>query len=869
MKPSNTMKSLLIVIVFLVLLSGLPQAEAAVQSGPVNQVKKLTATEVLANQKKLSSNYYHYMTVKNNGSVAVWGDPFVGEPKTPANVRDVTALTSSGKMAFALKKDGTIVKWGSGDILQSIHAGVDPAKVKDAVAISASAGTLLIVHKTGKVSYHRYRDDGGSPLTAMPKDLAGVTDISSGAYHALALKKNGTVTAWGNDYRGNTKVPKEVSNVIAVAAGSQVSAALMKDGRAIAWGSGFEKKELQTAPYRDIVGIQAGFNEIYLLRADGSMAVWKEGKVSLLPDMPKLASMVVDSEADFLGLTQDGQFVQWPSGYFGGFVPMQAASSVTSVAVNNSEYVAIRADGTLTQWSKFSSPQLKKIPAGTKDIVAVSVSRNQHALAVKKDGSVIAWGNNNYGEASVPSGLLNVTAVAAGYEYSLALSQDGKVTAWGTTRLGFTKLPDGLEEVVAIAAGVPNLALKKDGTVIAWGYKADMMPALTAKATAIASGDVYAAILDENTVITIWDEFGRVTRIDTLKNEGAKPVSISFGAQSQALWVLLDNGTAIAMNAYTGIELKRYDQLAFRQLNGDIGVMTNGEVMVLDPYEYRDNIQLKKMKNVSFMYRNNEIQFVVSKDKRIFIQGDSHIMADAPERADGLKKYAFSIMHALVLKENGTVEAWGGHSGVDLAGNVYRTPEAIVPSGLKDVIDIAAGPDFSLALKKDGTVKAWGWGGSSVLKVPAAVKNATAIAAGQFYAAALRKDGTVVEWGDVSGRSPMPKGLNNVKAIAIAGQNTMALKKDGTVVCWGDECRIPVNMKNVISITGADGHFVIYCSDGTIFDYDTRAGVDRFNHPAKIQNVDRIFALNGATYVLKKDGTSVVWGDRLPFGIQL
>ncbi|RJX41095.1 hypothetical protein D3P09_03565 [Paenibacillus pinisoli] len=869
MRRSKWMKSLLVIVAFLVLLPALPQAEAAVQSGPANQVKKLTAMEVLANQKKLSSNQYHYMTIKKNGSVAVWGDLFVGEPKTPVNVRDVVAVTSSGKMAFALKKDGTIVKWGSGDNLPSSYAGADPAKVKDAMAISASAGTLLIVHKNGKVSSHRYRNDGGSPLTAIPKDLAGVTDISSGAYHALALKKNGTVTAWGKDYRGNTKVPKGVSNVIAVAAGSQVSAALMKDGRAMAWGSGFEKAELQTAPYRDVVGIEAGFDEVYLLRADGSIAVWKEGQVSLLQDMPELAAMVVDGEADVLGMTQDGQFIQWPAGYYGGFVPAQTASSITSVAVNHTEYLAIRADGSLAQWSKLTTPQLKKIPAAAKDIVAVSVSTNHHALALKKDGTVIAWGNNNYGEASVPSGLRNVTAVAAGFEYSLALSKDGEVTAWGTTRLGSTKLPDGLEEVVAIAAGVPNLALKRDGTVVAWGYKAGMMPAQTAKATAIASSTSYGAIIDENAGITLWDGFGKVTRIDSLKNEKAKPAAISFGTYSEALWVLMDDGMAIAMDSYTGKELKRYDQMAFREIQGNIGVMTNGDVIVLDPHEYRDNSQLKNVKNAEFLYKINELSFVVGKDKRISMQGNSYIMADAPDRADGLKKYAFSSIHALVLKENGMVEAWGGHSGFDMAGNASRTPTTSVPNGLKDIIDIAASQDFSLALKKDGTVKAWGWSESSVLKVPASVKNATAIAAGEYYAAALRKDGTVVEWGDLSGRSPMPKGLNNVKAIAIAGQNTMALKKDGTVTCWGDDCKTPASIKNAVSITGSDGHFVIYCSDGTIIDYDTRRGLDPFYHPAKIQNVDRIFALNGATYVLKKDGTSVVWGHRLPFGIQL
>src|SRR5690606_7200509 len=118
---------------------------------------------------------------------------------------------------------------------------------------------------------------------------------------------------------------------------------------------------------------------------------------------------------------------------------------------------------------------------------------------------------------------------------------------------------------------------------------------------------------------------------------------------------------------------------------------------------------------------------------------------------------------------------------------------------------------------------------------------------------------------DLTNRTKMPAGLKNVKAIAIAGLNTMALKKDGTVVCWEGACKTPTNIKNAVSISGAGSHFVIYCSDGTIIDYNTRTGLDLYPHPAKIQNVDKIFALSDATFVLKKDGTSITWGSGIPF----
>src|ERR1043165_6950960 len=49
-------------------------------------------------------------------------------------------------------------------------------------------------------------------------------------------------------------------------------------------------------------------------------------------------------------------------------------------------------------------------------------------------GTVVMWGDNQYGQGSVPDGLSNVVAVAAAPFHSLALFANGKGTAWG--RLG-------------------------------------------------------------------------------------------------------------------------------------------------------------------------------------------------------------------------------------------------------------------------------------------------------------------------------------------------------------------------------------------------------------------------------------------------
>src|SRR5215471_18249833 len=93
-----------------------------------------------------------------------------------------------------------------------------------------------------------------------------------------------------------------------------------------------------------------------------------------------------------------------------------------------------------------------------------------YSLSLKPDGTVVAWGVDNYGQVDVPGGLSGVTALAAGPFHSLALKSDGTVVAWGYGFDGQTNVPAGLSGVVAISAGrTHSLALKLDETVVGWG----------------------------------------------------------------------------------------------------------------------------------------------------------------------------------------------------------------------------------------------------------------------------------------------------------------------------------------------------------------------------------------------------------------
>ena len=148
--------------------------------------------------------------------------------------------------------------------------------------------------------------------------------------------------------------------------------------------------------------------------------------------------------------------------------PVRVLDAVYSVSTSDTNGAAIRTDGSLWMWGSNAIGELGlpgvhdrniglmgDIPVQTRpvkvmdSVQAVSLG-HQFTLAIRNDGSLWAWGDNNFGQLGDgttthrdrPVKIMDgVTACAAGDDFSAAVKSDGTLWTWGYN--GFGQLGDG------------------------------------------------------------------------------------------------------------------------------------------------------------------------------------------------------------------------------------------------------------------------------------------------------------------------------------------------------------------------------------------------------------------------------------------
>jgi sugar lactone lactonase YvrE len=198
-----------------------------------------------------------------------------------------------------------------------------------------------------------------------------------------------------------------------------------------------------------------------------------------------------------------------------------------AIAAGAYHSLALRSDGTIIAWGADSSGQCE-VPSTLTNAIAIAAG-GFHNLAILPNRTITAWGADDYGQATVPDSLSNVIAVAAGTWHSLALKADGTLVAWGDDSQGQIDIPSDLSGVMGIAAGGSHsLALKSDGTVVAWGDNDDengapagesVVPDGLTHVIRIAAGDYHSlAVLSNGTVVAWGDNSAGQCSVPVLAN---------------------------------------------------------------------------------------------------------------------------------------------------------------------------------------------------------------------------------------------------------------------------------------------------------------------------------------------------------------
>lgn len=781
--------------------------------------------------------YSHFLA--SDGTLVGWGSNYDGQVGTTntASSQPVPGLVdSSGVLSgrrvvsviagqshtLALCADGTLAAWGYNYYGQFGGGLVD-----------YRSWIPLVVPQTGALSGKR------------------VVSLAAGQNHSLAVCSDGTVAAWGSNYRGglgndgnlDRAIPVSVSvkgalagkRVVAVAAGNNHSLALCSDGTVVAWGDNSEG--------------QLGDNSLIDRRVP--VAVDRSGVLA-----GKTVTAIAAGLYHSLALCSDGTVVAWGTNSSGQLGVSGSSDQLVPVAVGVTGALAGRT------------------------VVGIAAYRSG-SLARCSDGSLVTWGSNSSGELGIGTTSPSSSSVPV-------LASTSGMPAGG--RFAGISNSSQASHLLGIAAVPPDPAMRvegPDGTVLANG----------AGSVDFSAGMIVGAAL--NRTFTLRNLRGGPLTISSVTFEGANPADFilsrpplgAIEAGSSTTYQIAFSPAAAGMRQAV-MRIISNDPLASPftfQLTGTTAtatvldaVFSSGEGIALSSHGLIASGKTVQL-SLNFAPPVGTRLTVVQNTGFDFIQGAFDNLAHCQEIAltYGGETYQFVANYYggtgndLVLEPaRGRLLAWGSNTSGGL-GNGTTTqgllPAAVDQRGIlrdKTLFGLATGGSHSLALCSDGTLAAWGSnsngqlgnGSTTASLIPVAVdltgilagRRVVAVAAGASFSLALCADGAVVGWGlNSSGQlgngnstsSNVPVLVSNagilsgksVVSITAGSAHCLALCSDGTLTAWGSNfsgvlgdgtstgSNIPVAViqtgalagKRVVALSAGQSHSLALCSDGT------------------------------------------------------
>ncbi len=279
------------------------------------------------------------------------------------------------------------------------------------------------------------------------------------------------IVAWGDDEDGIVSNIPEGNDFVDVAAGKYHALAIRSDGSLAAWGWN-SYGQCDVPPGNDYVAIAGGSRHSIALKSDGSLIGWGDNSNGQI-DVPAGNNYVAVASGDYhnLAITTEGLVVGWGGwNYYGECDAPDPNTGTVYVAVSAGRYhsLALQSDGTIRAWGSNEMGQTRIYMFAGNDHEAVAAADNYNFLLLSDD-MLITWGGDDWLEPGIPDYHYrqpdenDFVAIAAGTLHILALTADGQILSWGWDDYDSPPypVPEGIVFTQDIAAGYKfSLALK-------------------------------------------------------------------------------------------------------------------------------------------------------------------------------------------------------------------------------------------------------------------------------------------------------------------------------------------------------------------------------------------------------------------------
>ena len=896
-------------------------------TGDTQNVLTPVKVEGLTNIVKIDAYKYMTIALTQGGEVYVWGNGYGSTPvklnftrkiidvagnivlaenrraynlnETTSYGKDLIKISAGENHYLGLTADGEVFAWGtnnygqlgngnntSSNIPTKVVTTDGTANISDIVEISAGNHYSIITDKDGKIYTFGYYGDYRTANTAhsnKPVEITGLSKAelvagSEGGHTAIADWDGYVYTVGLNDagqlgLKDNTTREKfEMVGELQITCNPEKITMHVGDNQniSLSLSSSFNLKSdnQNTSSVNKKIT-----NEAVASLSGDTVTALSVGKTILNATYEGTIGSV---NTDIQKFYRNIEIEVLPEG---GIV-------VPKVETGNGFTISLKADGTVWSWGQnqygqlglgntvsYNEPQKVSIEETIKDIAV----GNYQVLALGETGKVYTWGLGNCGQLGVGNGynyytpviatdiygtqLTDIVKVEAGENVSFAIDSKGISYAWGN---GYTSRAQKLDVTDNIIDVTSKYVLSGDGKVYNIATKEAL--AIVGKIVELDEGTNHTVILtSEQKAYAIGDNtYGQLANGNNVPSEET-PVAVRINSE----------------NLFTGIkEIKAGDKIT--------------SIVTIDGKVYTCG-----------MNDNNELG----------IENTEILDRNLPEENTNISNVIFAdpgSNHVVVVKEDGTVYAWGNGKQGELGNRTNKN--SIVPVMVGDYIvrtntnevvlqvneeKIVEGyVDYFNIFNNDAINLSYTSKDSSVVTL----SNETINSNNKFeIKLTAKKTGTTIVTANQENSSNIgviqvevvPKtltasdlGITISPDVITNGSHTISLRVDGKVFTWGDNTYGQLGNGTTVSsdepvevtfpegtiitkITAGENHNVALDSNGNVWTWGRNnnyqighSGGDQYT-PYKVTGlpkVIRVAAGNNNTMVITENNELYAWG---------